>query len=519
LMQPQFKPQLPNRARRVVNTVPATLHPSLPYNKEAEIAILGAILLDSPAAPEAIDNLEPNDFFLPFHKVIFQHMKRLRAEGTPTNDFVLLHDVINRSKALAAAGGTAYIATLADGQPRVSNLARYVQIVKTQAQARSAIYSFQTNIERLLSANGDLDVVLQEIAINSAHPIYVKYGQKQSDPFETAADLCLESNLTEFVVEPYLAAGAVTDLVAKIKAGKTTFILGEFVRKALEKGPVVYLTEQPKASFRVALNRAGLFDSEKLTILYFHKVTALEWPEIARLAVEKCRQVNAVLLVVDTLSHFAGLEGDSENDSGAAIACMKPLQAAAATGISVLTSRHERKSGGEIGDAGRGSSAFGGAADTLLSLRRLAGRTRSTLRKIECISRFDGLPAEAIFEYIDGQYQYMGTENEISDREAEKVVLGKVPDSKEYAKDLAALVEGSEVARTTAQRVIKRLVGEGKLAHLGKGKKGSTFRYFLPEKDSAQTPHIHGQKETNHEWRAASADVSNPQEKKTEWRP
>jgi hypothetical protein len=323
----------------------------------------------------------------------------------------------------------------------------------------------------------------------------VQFGQKESDPFRTAADLAQEPTVTEFVVSPYLAAGAVTDLVAKIKAGKTTYALCELVRKALDKGPVVYLTEQPSSSFRVALNRAGLLGTERLIYLPFNAVSGLEWPAIVRLVVDKCKQTEAVLLVIDTVSHFAGLEGDSENDSGAAIACMKPLQEAAATGIAVLTIRHERKSGGEIGDAGRGSSAFGGAADTLLSLRRPEGRTRPTLRKIECISRFDGLPAEAIYEYSNGQYQFMGTENEISEREAENVILGAAPDSEEHAKELAALIEGSEVSRTTAQRVIRRLVGEHKLKQIGKGKKGDAFRYFLPEKDSAQTPHIYGQKE------------------------
>jgi hypothetical protein len=485
----------------------------LPHNKEAEVAILGAILLDSRHAAEIIDGLEPNDFFLPFHKVIFRHMKRLQSLGMPTNDLVLLHDAIDHFNEIEAAGGAAYIASLPDGQPRVANLSRYAEIVKTHAQARSALYLFQSNIDKILSANGDLGDVLQDIAIHAA-PIYVKYGQREFDPFKTAADLAQEATVTEFVVSPYLAAGAVTDLVAKIKAGKTTYALGEFVRKALSKGPVVYLTEQPQASFRVALDRAGLLDAKDLYVLSFNTVAGREWPATARLAADKCKAVGAVLLVVDTLSHFAGLEGDEENDSGAAIACMKPLQEAAASGIAVLTIRHERKSGGELGDAGRGSSAFGGAADTLLSLRRTEGRTRPTLRKIECISRFDGLPTEAIYEYNGGQYEFMGTENEISERDAEKVILANAPEmhsahiesgfgqneSEAPKNTLEKLIEGADVkiARTTAQRVTERLVREGKLIKLGKGKKGDAFRYFLPEKDSAQTPHIYGQKEIGH---------------------
>jgi hypothetical protein len=175
---------------------------------------------------------------------------------------------------------------------------------------------------------------------------------------------------------------------------------------------------------------------------------------------------------------------------------VKPLQETAAQGIGVLTIRHERKSGGEIGDAGRGSSAFGGAADTLLTLRRPQGNSRPTIRKIECISRFDGLPAEALYEYRDGRYHYLGTESEIADREAQDVILASAPECEDKAKTLDELLDGSEVARTTAQRVVKRLVAGGELKQIGRGKRGNAFRYFLSEKVSAQKADIYGQKDS-----------------------
>ena len=43
--------------------------------------------------------------------------------------------------------------------------------------------------------------------------------------------------------------------------------MGEIVRPALQKGPAVYLTEQPPASFRVALGRADLLGRENLFVL------------------------------------------------------------------------------------------------------------------------------------------------------------------------------------------------------------------------------------------------------------
>ena len=472
-----------------------TVDPPLPHNRDAEIAFLGAILLGS-GGPAEIQLLESADFFLPFHRVIHRHLKRLAEEDRPTNDIVLLCDALQSANELEVAGGAAYLSQLPDGLPKISNLSHYAGIIKTKAQARSLIYQRQSDIDRLVGANGDLRDVILEIVNRPAH-VGMEFGQNESALFRTAADLAEESNAPEFVVEPYLLRGAVTDLVAKIKAGKTTFALGEIVARALKKGPVVYLTEQPPASFRVALVRAQLLGRETLFILPSNAVIGLEWVAIARIAGQKCRETNAVLLAVDTLSHFARLDGDSENDSGAALACMRPLQEIAAAGPAVLTIRHERKSGGEIGDAGRGSSAFGGAADTLLALRRPEGHTRPTLRKIECVSRFEGLPTDAMYEFIDGHYEYRGTENDISEREATNTILGRALEGEPNAKTLAELIEGTGVARATAQRVIPGLISERRLQQTGKGKKGNPFRYFLPERDSAQTAHVYGQNESS----------------------
>lgn len=470
------------------------IDPPLPHSREAEVAFLGAILLDTAGSTEEMNRLTRTDFFLPLHRIIFEAMKQLKQAGKPTNDTVLLHESLGASAELEAAGGAAYLSSLPDGLPKIANVSHYADVIKTKAQARNLIQQFQSGIDRLFTANGDLADTLQQVKIDSVR-MCMEFGRKDSTLFRTAADLAEEADAPEFVVKPYILAGAVTELVAKIKAGKTTYVLGEIVRQAIQRGPVVYLTEQPSTSFRVALERAGLLGAEHLHVLSFNAVVGMEWVAIAKIAAEKCHQIRAVLLVVDTLSHFSGLDGDSENDSGAAITCMKPLQQAAAAGIAVLTVRHERKSGGEIGDAGRGSSAFGGAADTLLTLRRPEGRTRATLRKIECISRFEGLPAEAIYEFVDGGYEYRGTENEVSEREALDLVLARAPETEEEAKALDDLLEGSGVARTTAKRVIQGLLTKGVLKQTGKGKKGSPFRYFLPEKDSGQTPHIDGQNE------------------------
>ena len=64
----------------------------LPHSAEAERAILSAILLGGPGSDDALSSVEPSEFFLPQHQVLFRHMRRLREHCVPTDDYILLHE-------------------------------------------------------------------------------------------------------------------------------------------------------------------------------------------------------------------------------------------------------------------------------------------------------------------------------------------------------------------------------------------------------------------------------------------
>jgi len=208
---------------------------------------------------------------------------------------------------------------------------------------------------------------------------------------------------------------------------------------------------------------------------------------VAEQAVIHCKQVGAALLVVDTLGQFAGISGDSENNSEDALKAMQPLQLAAAEGIGVMASRHERKSGGAVGESGRGSSAFSGAVDIVLSIRRPEGKHRKTLRTIEAISRFDGTPDEMTIELTEEGYIALGTSVDVESEEVARHLLSAAPESDREAIDLKVLIEGSKISRSTAQRVIRELCSKGSMCSTGEGKRGNPFKYFLPQNVSAQT--------------------------------
>ena len=179
--------------------------------------------------------------------------------------------------------------------------------------------------------------------------------------FMTAAEIATEVSAdVEWIVRPWIAKGAITELDGKVKsAGKTTWVT--FMCRAVLDGlrfldeptlqtPIVYLTEQPKASFRELLARADLLEREDFFVLFWNqKASRMTWPEIAHEAIKKAQEAGAQLLVVDTIAQFANLIGDRENNSGDALQAVKPLQLAVENGLAVLVVRHEGKRGGAVG--------------------------------------------------------------------------------------------------------------------------------------------------------------------------
>ena len=474
--------------------------PVLPQSPDIERSVLGAILLDVRGTDQAMGALAIDDFFLPGHALIFRRIKE-QIESGHRPDLPLLYDALTTHGDLEKiAGGIGYVSGLIDGIPTITHLDRWVESLKTKAYLRKIAAAGQRVQNLALSANGNAAEVIQDIAtILSAH-IGQRFGQKEKSlPFESASEAGEVTEAVDWLVKGYLAEGALTVLSAKVKMGKTTLVThlvkaildGKmFLNAWTKRTAIVYLTEQPRVSFKVALQRANLIGEPDLRILYFNKTIGTPWVAVAAQAAAECKRVNAKLLIVDTLAQFAGLVGDSENDSGALLEAVRPLQAIAGQGVGVLILSHDRKSGGEVGDATRGSSALPGAADVVLSLRRPNGNGRKSLRVIQSLSRFSETPEELVIDLTDAGYIALGEKADVVLQEARDAILAACPTSEADALNLKDLCAAADTARQTGQRALEEFVSSGKVQKIGNGKRGDPFRYFLTEKVSAQTSSI-----------------------------
>jgi replicative DNA helicase len=131
----------------------------LPQNLEAERSILGAILLDNHALNAAVENLKPEDFFLEQHRRVFNQMIVL-GESQQAIDLVTLTESLHRVGELESSGGAPYLAALADGMPRVSNVEHYARIVREKALLRNLIHATHNIQQRALEGEDGADTIL-----------------------------------------------------------------------------------------------------------------------------------------------------------------------------------------------------------------------------------------------------------------------------------------------------------------------------------------------------------------------
>ncbi len=111
---------------------------SSPQNLEAEMALLGAILINNEAADRVTQFLQPEHFFEPIHSRIFDAATNLIRMGKLASP-VTLKTYFENDTSLKEIGGTAYLARLAASATTIINAEEYGRAIHELAQRRKLI--------------------------------------------------------------------------------------------------------------------------------------------------------------------------------------------------------------------------------------------------------------------------------------------------------------------------------------------------------------------------------------------
>lgn len=132
-----------------------------PQSLEAEMSLLGSLLIDKEAILKVADVVAPEDLYKTAHARIFETILELYARNEPV-DLLTLSNRLTEKNLLEGVGGKSYLVSLADAVPTASNVLNYAHIVRRKSTRRRLLTAAQ-EISRLgFQEDGEIDTVLDE---------------------------------------------------------------------------------------------------------------------------------------------------------------------------------------------------------------------------------------------------------------------------------------------------------------------------------------------------------------------
>lgn len=132
-------------------------------NAEAEVSVLGSVLLSERALDAVVDEgLRPGDFYRESHGLIFGAMLRLWGASPPSPvDALTVSEQLAREGALDGVGGTAYVHSLPSVVPSAGNVRHYARIVREHALTRRLLDALRETQEEVRAGGGSARELLE----------------------------------------------------------------------------------------------------------------------------------------------------------------------------------------------------------------------------------------------------------------------------------------------------------------------------------------------------------------------
>jgi len=147
---------------------------TLPFNEDAEKAVLGSILLDNENIYRIIELIEPEDFYLKSHAIIYKTILEVFAKGK-NFDILTIKNELQTKGLLDTVGGTVFLSTLIDNIPMMKNIKEYASIVADKANVRRLMQMANDILEK-----GSNESIPGDELIKTAEDYIFKIATKQS---------------------------------------------------------------------------------------------------------------------------------------------------------------------------------------------------------------------------------------------------------------------------------------------------------------------------------------------------
>ena len=132
-----------------------------PQSEEAEIAVLGSILIDTDAANKSMQLLKEDDFYNKKNQAIFKSIIQL-YNNNKNIDYVSVIEQLKKNKSFDESKDTYFITGLAENAPSSQNVEYYANIVKEKSLLRNIINVAKDISEEAYENRNELDEILDK---------------------------------------------------------------------------------------------------------------------------------------------------------------------------------------------------------------------------------------------------------------------------------------------------------------------------------------------------------------------
>ena len=141
--------------------IPAPAPQVVPHSREAEEAVLGAVLINPEAYYDVAQFLQADDFYIHRHRWIWEAFTRLHEQRIPI-DFLTVSEELEQLGQLAEIGGPAYLTSLINNVPTSLHAEAYGHIVEETSIRRRMLTAANEIAKLAYQERCSVDTVMDE---------------------------------------------------------------------------------------------------------------------------------------------------------------------------------------------------------------------------------------------------------------------------------------------------------------------------------------------------------------------
>nr|WP_018296548.1 replicative DNA helicase [Corynebacterium lubricantis] len=238
-----------------------------PHDRQAEMGVLGSMLLSPNTVLDVIEELTAEDFYFPAHQLIYQAIMDLYSQGSEI-DPLIVSGRLDRFNELERAGGAPYLHTLISGVPTAANARYYAEIVAEKSVLRQLVNAGTRVVQMGYEGSEGMDV--EAVVDLAQQEVYGIAQSRTTEDYQALSDL----------LKPTVDELAKIEMGGGLEAGVPTgFIDLDKLTNGLHGGQMIIIAARPgvgKSTLALDFMRSCSIHHGKTSAIFSLEMSATE---------------------------------------------------------------------------------------------------------------------------------------------------------------------------------------------------------------------------------------------------